>query len=59
MNRLLYWLLAISIPVICLWLLMPGDITQAERATLCVRPDGANGCYVTIQEAVNAAARWR
>ncbi len=51
-HRLFYWLLGVLISVIGFWELLP----LTKSTTLCVRPDGANGCYMTIQEAVNAAA---
>ncbi len=55
-RRLFYWLFATCLSVIGLWGVMSGEMAQAKITTLCVRPDGANGCYETIQEAVNAAA---
>jgi pectin methylesterase-like acyl-CoA thioesterase len=33
-----------------------GRVAQAQGQQLCVAPGGANGCYATIQAAVNAAS---
>jgi predicted outer membrane repeat protein len=53
-------------PVTRLWLALAGaallglvlvavPISVAHAANLCVKPGGGDGCYATIQEAVNAA----
>ncbi len=48
------WRSGLPLFLILLFLTLPATIVQA--VALCVNPSGINGCFVTIQSAVNAAA---